>query len=147
MPIRVTGADRLLADLSKLEGLAGNLRPAWPRLVQMWADRERAVFAGGGKWAPFAARTLINHERTGKPPMVNTGSLVAALTTDAARFADDHMLVLGPPKSAKAESTVGARHVRGTTYMPARKVVPNLTAAERRRMVAEIRRHLEKGLG
>lgn len=142
----VTGADRLLADLSKLEGVAGNLRPVWPKLTAMWAARERRVFAGGAKWAPFSAATLVRHERTGKPPMVASGSLVAALTRDEPRFASDQMLVLGPPKSERKASATGTRHARGTVFMPARRVVPNLLASERRRMVEAIRDHLRKGL-
>lgn len=142
----VAGVDRLLADLGKLEDLVGDLRPVWPLLARMWADRERDVFAGGANWAPFAARTLIDHQRTGKPPMVSTRSLIAAMTSPTPRFADEDMAVFGPPKAAKDATKVGARHVRGTAYMPARRLVPQLTAAERRWMVEQIRRHIAKGL-
>lgn len=145
--VQVAGVDRLLADLAKLEALAGDLRPVWPELARMWAAREARIFAGGGGWAPFAAATLIRHRESGKPPMVNTGALVAAMTDPAPRYEDDDMAVLGPPKSAKAATTIGARHQRGTVYMPARKLAPRLTAAERRRMLDEMREHIAKGLG
>ena len=148
MGAAVRGADRLLADLAKLEELAGDLRPVWPQLAKMWAAREAAVFAGA-RWAPFAARSLVRHSKPGKGPMVDSGSLVEALTDDRPRYSSEDMLVLGPPKSADGEggtNSVGARHARGTTYMPRRKLVPNITAAERRRMVNAIREHLTKAL-
>lgn len=148
MGAQVRGADRLLADLAKLEELAGDLRPVWPQLAKMWAAREAAVFAGA-QWAPFAAATLVRHAKSGKGPMVDTGSLVDAMTDSRPRYASEDMLVLGPPKSADGEggtNSVGARHTRGTTFMPARKLVPNVTAAERRRMITAIRKHLTEGL-
>lgn len=148
MGARVTGADRLLADLAKVEDLAGDLRPVWPQLAKMWAAREAAVFAGA-RWAPFAARTLVRHSKPGKGPMVDKGALVDAMTGTKPRYEDEQMLVLGPPKSADGEggtNSIGARHVRGTNYMPARKLVPNITAAERRRMITAIRKHLTEGL-
>lgn len=142
----VAGVDRLLADLSRIEQLSADLRPAWPELAKMWAEREARVFAGGAGWAPFSSRTLVDHAKTHKPPMVKTGALVGAMTTPEPRFSDPDMTVLGPPKSAKEASAVGSRHVRGTAFMPARKLVPRLTAAERRRMVDAIAKHVTKGL-
>lgn len=146
MPATVAGVDRLLADLAKLEEAAGDLRPVWPVLGRMWAEREQRVFAGANSWAPFAAKTLIEHRHTGKPPMVATGSLVDAMTNPEPRYADASMVVYGPPKADKTPVTVGSRHTRGTAYMPARKIAPRLLAAERREMVEKVRAHLTKGL-
>ena len=147
MSVEVRGLAEVTDALGDLAERAGDLRPVWPRIGRLWSAREAQVFssAGLGRWAPLAAATLVR-KPSGAPPLVRTGSLLAALTRVEPRFGDQGMAAFGPPKDQPEDTAIGSRLARGTSRMPARSPVPRLRAGERRAMFGLVRDHVGEGL-
>lgn len=143
--LQVKGLDKVLADLERLGTQAADLRKAWPIIGRLWAEREQRWFQSGGNgtWPALKARTLVR--KKGSAPLVASGSLLADLTETKPRYADDHQAAYGPPKGA-ASLVRGHWHTVGSAYMPARRPVPKITAAERKAMVTAIRKAIMQGV-
>lgn len=142
--VTVRGMPQLLAQLSDLAEAAGDLSPVWPRLADMWGDRQAAVLAEGRGWAPFSSASLVRHAQSGTPPMVDTGGVLAAMTNHRPRYASEHMAVLGPPKDAKEAARVAALQHRGTVFVPRRNLRPGINAAERAAFLELMADHLRR---
>ena len=142
--VTVRGMPQLLAQLSDLEDAAADWSAVGPALADIWGDRQAAVLAEGRGWAPFSAASLVRHAQSGKPPMVDTGGVVLALTNHRPRYVSAHMIVLGPPKEAKEDSRVAALQHRGTVYVPRRNLRPGINAAERAIILDRMRDHLRR---
>lgn len=145
MPVTIKGLDEVLADLERLGHQASDLRAAWPVIGQLYAERERAIFASrsGGKWPVLSSRTILR--KGNATPLVAKGSLVGALSSATPRYADGRMAAYGAPKGSPVLSYAGW-HVKGTARMPARPPVPKLTASERKKMVTALRKALMAGV-
>ncbi|MEZ5119664.1 MAG: hypothetical protein R2686_07150 [Candidatus Nanopelagicales bacterium] len=138
------GLDEVEARLDKVSRAADNLRPVWPEVGRLWADRENTVFAsnGLGRWAPEAIVTM----RTNQSPLVDTGVMRDGLTRAAAIWEKDHGAAWGASRHDRRVFNIAVFHTYGTSRMPKRIPVPPLRAAERRAWVGLIRKHMHKAI-
>lgn len=140
--VRLSGFEQFYELLGDVADRASDLRPVWPAIGEVWAERERDVFdtQGRGRWAPLRASTLAEKRKLGESskPLVAHGSLLRALTLPEPRYADKDEAVFGPPKGSGVE-LYGKWHVKGSKNLPQRNPVPRFSVAERRRVVERIR--------
>lgn len=134
-----TGA-RMEEMLGDIIAAVSNLDGAWTHIGEIWAARERKVFETGsfGRWAPLATSTLVDKRRTAisTETLVQTGTLLHALTQTTPRAKGAGFVVFGPPPGA---DIAHARfHVRGMG-VPQRQPVPRFTPAERKNIIDAIR--------
>ena len=130
--------------LGVLADIAEDYRLGWPEIGQVWAERQREIFATGslGRWSPLAAQTIIRKRQSavGNPAeiLVDTGVLRDDLTRPEPRNSGPRFAVYGPP--AGASSPAYARyHVTGSGN-PQRHPVPRFSPSERQRVVAMMRK-------
>lgn len=143
-------ADAISKQLDDLIAAGEDMRPIWPEVGQVFAERQQRIFATGsnGRWAPLAASTLMKKQGTSIRPsaiLVETGMLLDAATSPAARKATESSAEFGVP-SGDPVRTYTQYHVRGSG-VPQRQPVPKMTPIERRDMIAIIRKRLLKAIG
>jgi hypothetical protein len=131
--------------LDDLIDACSNMRDAWPAVGEVFADRQRKVFATGGtgvgKWAPLEGSTIIRKRLLGQPmtTLVATGSLLQAVTSSIPTAYGDRFAVYGVTKGS-AVIDYAIHHSRGHGN-PQRNPVPRMTPTEMRRVVEKIRDH------
>lgn len=145
----LVGMSDVLDKLTELAEIAGDLTPAWDELGRLWESRQKDVFASDGfnSWSGFTAEIVDRGH-----PLVDEGVMREGMVDATPRYSDEHMVVFGPPKGNPRVSAVATLNTvghadRGGTRVPARPVVPPLRAAERRRWLEVIDRHLKKVTG
>ena len=131
------------ARLGVLQELAEDFSLGWPEIGQVWAQRQREVFATGssGRWAPLAAQTILKQRASavGDPTaiLVDTGLLRDDLTRPEPRSSGPRFAVYGPPTGSI--SPYYARfHVNGSGN-PQRHPVPRFSPSERQRVAGMMR--------
>lgn len=135
------GTNAQMGDvLDDLVDAVSNLRDAWPVIGEVWADRQKEVFAteSHGRWAPLAPDTLIakRHNAISMDTLVQTGALFQAVTSSTPRAQGDRFAVYGPPKGADIDYAMNHALGRGG---PQRNPVPRMTAPEMNNVVELIR--------
>ena len=138
------GFDDVEARLDKVADAADDLRPVWPEIGRLWADRQDTVFAsnGLGRWAPFAAATLRTHQS----PLVDTGVMREGLTMSKPIWDAKKGAAYGAPRYDRRVYNIAVFHAYGTSRMPKRPPVPPLHGAERKAWVALVAKHLHKAV-
>lgn len=147
--IQAEGLNELLADVSTMISRTEDFAPLWPEIGRVWVEREQEVFATRSKsrWARLAASTIRSKRRAGvagKPDLVRTGALLAALTQVKPRSSGSRFVVFGPPPGSPA-TKYGTDHAKGRGS-PQRDPVPKLTPNERKRMVTDFGQYLSAGI-
>lgn len=142
--IDAQGQAAVLTDrLDQLVDAASDLSPVWPAVAKVWAERQQMIFKTGsnGRWAPLRAATILRKHREGvsTDPLVETRTLIKAVTSETPRASSPHFVVFGP---SKGEAIDYAKfHMRGMGN-PQRHPVPRFTPTERKRMIEKISEHL-----
>jgi hypothetical protein len=140
-------AEAIGKQLDDLIKAGEDLRPIWPEVGQVFAERQNKIFRTGsnGRWAPLATGTLIKKAKTSISPssiLVETGLLRDAATSPQARKSAELSAEWGVPSGDPVRAYT-QYHVRGSG-VPQRQPVPKMTPAERRDMIVIIRRRLQK---
>jgi hypothetical protein len=142
-------ADAIGKQLDELSGAAEDLRPVWPEVGEVFAERQEKVFSTGsfGRWSPLKAETMIKKAKTSisaSTILVDSGMLRKAAT--------DPTVINSSPASAEFGVRPGdlsrlyaVYHVRGQG-VPQRQPVPKMTPTERRRLIEKIQDHIRKAL-
>jgi len=138
------GQAAVLTDrLNQLVDAASDLSPVWPAIAKVWAERQSKIFATGsnGRWAPLRAATVIKKQRGGlsTEPLIETRTLVKAVTSETPRSSSPHFVVFGPQRGEAIDYV--KFHMRGMGN-PQRHPVPRFTPMERKRMIEKISEHL-----
>lgn len=143
-PELLRSIDDVAKRLDTIEHAADDLRPVWPQIGRLWADREQTVFASGGlgRWAPMAAVTLRTHQS----PLVDTGVMRQGLTASQPIWDAKKGAAYGAERSDRRVYNIAVFHTYGTRRMPKRLPVPPLRAAERRAWVDVVADHMRKAL-
>jgi hypothetical protein len=144
----VQGMGEVVDRLDKMQEATQDIRPAWDELAPLFAARQNAVFDtyNRGKWLPMAPSTLKEHVS----PLVQTGIMREGLTLRKPIWVEKTAAGFGAEMvdrrvfNPAVLNTVG--HRRGSKQVPPRVVVPPLNAAEKRRWIAIIERHILKPL-
>lgn len=126
--VEIQGQERLGQALRALPDVLSDLRPAWPKVSQLFYDAEKAQFdsrgsRGGEQWpelsASYARWKSANY--AGQPLMELTGNLRRSLTersgSDSVYEATKDSLVLGT-SDPKANA-----HQFGSGRLPRREVI------------------------
>lgn len=142
-------AEAINKQLDDLIKAGEDMRPIWPEVGQVFAERQETIFRTGsrGRWAPLAASTLMKKSGTSISPstiLVDTGLLRDAASSPAARKATESSAEFGVP-AADPVRLYAQYHIRGNG-VPQRQPVPRLLPIERRDMVAIIRKRLLKAI-
>jgi hypothetical protein len=156
MPGRIDGdaaagqAEAIRKQLDDLIKAGEDMRPIWPEVGQVFAERQQRIFATGslGRWAPLAASTLMKKQSTSIRPsaiLVETGTLLRAATSPKAHKATQSTAEYGVPSGDPVRDYT-QHHIRGNG-VPQRQPVPRLLPIERRDMIAIIRKRLLKAIG
>lgn len=134
------GTAVVLTDrLDQLIDASSDLSGVWPAVAKVWAERQSTIFrtSSHGRWAPLRAATILRKHREGvsTEPLVETRTLIRAVTSETPRASSPHFVVLGPPKGEAID--YAKFHMRGMGN-PQRHPVPRFTPTERKRMVEKI---------
>lgn len=120
--------------IMEMVGAAEDWREVWPEVGEWYASRERRVFETNSynRWAPLRAATLVKKAREGHPRavLVETGSLLRMVGSNAPRKAEPRFAIFGEPMGSTPTSKYGLFHATGRG-VPQRNPIPNLTSAER----------------
>lgn len=140
-------AEAIRKQLDDLIKAGEDMRPIWPEVGQVFAERQQKIFRTGsnGRWAPLAASTLMKKAETSIQPsaiLVETGLLRDAATNPAARKSTESSAEFGVPSGDPVREYT-QYHIRGNG-VPQRQPVPKMTPIERRDMIAIIRKRLLK---
>lgn len=149
----VDGDVQLSRALDMVADELEDLSPAFERMAEDFYTTQWQVFAKEGgheglkPWAPLSERYEAWKERhyPGRPILVLTGRLRAALTTPNARGAIKQVtadtLILGAHVPVKGGWNLAALHQQGTRKMPARPPL-RLTEPQKKRWVKYMHEHV-----
>lgn len=133
--VEVDGAKEISRKLDRTMVLAANYSGIWPAIGQLYAAREKKLFAGGGrpKWKPLAPDYIMNRRRDGLGGkiLIRTGRLRDAATDPDPAKSNTRMAVFGP---AGRTAPHWVLHKHGTSRMPKRDPLPALTKGERKQV-------------
>jgi hypothetical protein len=133
----------LIATVEQVADYAQDLRPVWPEIGRMWAERERHVFATNGlrKWAPLKAVTVLDKRAEGAPgdTLVRTDTLREELTSAVPRAEGPRFAVFGPSRGAPISYARWHMHGAG---VPQRNPVPRFQYGEKGEMILALRRFM-----
>lgn len=140
-------ADAIGKQLDDLIKAGEDMRPIWPEVGAVFAERQERIFRTGsnGRWAPLAAVTMIKKSKTSISPstiLVETGLLRDAASSPQTIKEAEQSAEWGVP-SGDPVRQYAQYHIRGNG-VPQRKPVPKMTPTERRDMIAIIRKRLKK---
>jgi hypothetical protein len=138
------GTPAVLTDrLDQLIDASSNLSGVWPEIARVWAERQQTIFrtSSHGRWAPLRVATIIRKQREGvsTEPLVETHTLIRAVTSETPRASSPHFVVFGPQRGEAID--YAKFHMRGMG-VPQRHPVPRFTPTERKRMIEKISEHL-----
>jgi hypothetical protein len=138
--------DDLIATVERVADYAQDLRPVWPEIGRLWAERQANVFATGGlgKWAPLRAETILDKRRMGQPAatLVATDTLRGELTSATPRSEGPRFVVFGPSRGAPISYARWHMHGNG---VPQRNPVPRFQPGEKEAMILALRRFMFEG--
>ena len=124
MPIRIEiqGTEQLSKAFTELSRRIGDLTPVWPRVAQIFYERERQLFdsQGEGNWVQLSARYGRWKQKhfPGYPLLQRTTEMAVSLTNRSSPFS---VLDMRPKNFAVGTSVPYAQfHQTGTSRMPAR---------------------------
>jgi phage gpG-like protein len=133
-------AGQLQARLEDLAALAEDSSPMWDAVGQVWAERQRQVFATAsfGRWTPLKYATILDKRRMGRSsdPLVRTGVLREEVSSPRPRASSPHFVILGPQRGAAIEYARYHLHGNG---VPQRNPVPRFSPAERTQLIDALR--------
>jgi phage gpG-like protein len=134
--IETRGAAQAAASIAALGTRSEDLEPIGDQVADIVnaSNRRRFQTEGAGTWAPLDPATV---ERKGSSRLlVDTGSLLRAMTSERARQTSRDELAIG------GEEVPYASFVdKGTVHMPARELT-DLTPSERRQIAGLVSDHI-----
>lgn len=137
--MRLAGVERVTAAFTSLRSAIGDLRPAWRKIVPLLAQQQQTLSEGWAPLSPAYAEWKSEHYG-GQPLLHRTGALAAAMNeapnTALAEMTGSRLkfVVRGPDY---------ARFIHhGTSFMPARPLVPTLRSDDKARTSDLIGEHL-----
>lgn len=142
-------AEAIGEQLDELSGAAEDLRPVWPEVGAVFAERQQKIFSTGslGRWAPLKAETMIKKAKTSISP--STILVDSGLLRETASAPD---VINSRPDSAEFGVRAGhpvriyaKYHVSGQG-VPQRHPIPKMTPTERRRLIEKVQDHIRKAL-
>jgi phage gpG-like protein len=124
MPIRIEiqGTQELSNAFTELSRRIGDLTPIWPRVAQVFYERERQLFdqQGEGNWRELSPRYGAWKQKhfPGYPLLQRSTEMAVSLTNQTSPFS---VLDMRPKNFAVGTSVPYAQfHQTGTSRMPAR---------------------------
>lgn len=141
--------DAIQKQLDDLADAASDLRPIWPEVGAVFAERQRMIFATNseGRWAPLTAATLIRKAQTSINPsaiLVDTGLLRDTATSPRAITSSASEAEFGVPSGHPVRQYT-VHHIRGNG-VPQRSPLPKYRPGERAALVRIIRRRLQEAI-
>jgi hypothetical protein len=142
-------AEAIGEQLDELSGAAEDLRPVWPEVGAVFAERQQKIFSTGslGRWAPLKAETMIKKAKTSISPstiLVDSGLLRNAATSPNVINPSPSSAEFGVPSGDPVRQYT-VYHIRGQG-VPQRQPVPKMTPTERRRLIEKVQDHIRKAL-
>ena len=143
--VEVKGTSELLKKLEGVGRGADNLDDVWPDVGELFARRQKDLFAKGGrpKWKPLSPRYIVARrgEGLGGRTLVRTGLLKRSVTDARPAKAGAKYAVFGP---AGRTAPHWVLHKHGTKRMPKRDPLPAFTKGERAQVRDLIAKHIVK---
>lgn len=135
-----TVASSMEETLTEIADAVSNLEGAWPHVGEVWAERQRKVFATGsfGRWAPLRTDTILDKQRAGATTdtLVRSGILRGEVSSPTPRSSSPHFVVLGPQNAGAIFYAKFHLHGNG---VPQRNPVPKFSPAERTALIRAFR--------
>ncbi len=144
LSLDVYGEEQISRELLRFSSYVGDPSPAFHQIADdMREDIGHRFEEEGPGWAPLAQTTLAAKAAAGLPPEILQAT--RRLMRSLSQKGEDHVEEIGDDFLRFGSSVpYGRFHQKGTSQMPARKVI-DFTEADRRGFVRTLQRYIRTG--